>query len=198
MSPVDFVLQAFQGDDEILAQEIVSRAANAIEMWLAEGIESAMSSYNGGQSEPLSKVNLEARLELYRRAHELAPSDPKPLAKLISIQKKLGMLDDAVAGHLKLAHLYEAVGKSHLARAEKEKAVAIQPQLVEAQREIAEWYRRQDNPKKAVRRYLILADCYLEQGRQRAALAAVETALGINPQHPKAIEVYRAMRGAEE
>ena len=199
MSPVDFVLQAFQGDDEILAQEIVSRAASAIEMWLTEGIERAMSSYNGGQSEPPPKVNLEEQLERYRRAHELAPSDPKPLAKLIAVQKKLGLLDDAAGGHLKLAHVYEAVGKSHLARAEKEKAVAIQPRLVEAQRDIAEWYRRRDNPKKAIRRYLILADCYLEQGRQEAALAAVETALTINPQHPKAIEVRRSlMRGAEE
>jgi len=193
MPPVDFVLHSFQGDDEILAQEIVSRAANAIEIWLAEGIEKAMSACNGRQNKPGPKVKLGEQLKIYRRAHELAPSDPRTLAKLISIQKKLGRLDDAVASHLKLADLYEEVGKSHLARAEKEKAVAIQPQLVEMQRDIAEWYRRQGRLKKAVSRYLILADYYLEQGSRTAALATVETALDINPQHPKAIKVHQSL-----
>lgn len=198
MPPVDFVLHRFQGDDEILAQESVSRAANAVEMWLAEGIEKAMSACNGkGKPEP--KVKVGEQLKIYRRAHELAPSDPKPLSKLISIQKKLGQLDEAVVNHLKLADLYEEGGKSHLARAEKEKAVVIQPQLVEIQRDIAEWHRRQGRLKKAVSRYLILADYYLEQGSRAAALTAVETALDINPQHPKAIKVHQLlMQGMAE
>lgn len=187
MSPVDFVLRDFAGDDGIRAQETVGRAADAIEMWLAEGIERAMSACNGGPRKPASKIKPEERLNIYRRAHELAPSDPGPLSKLISIQKKLGQLDEAAANHLKLAELYEAIGQSGLARVEKERAVAIQPHRVETQRDIAEWHRRRNNPKKAVSRYLILAGYHWEQGRAAAALAAVETALEINPQHPKAL-----------
>ncbi len=193
MPPVDFVLHAFQGDDEIVAQEVVSRAADAIEMWLTDGIEKAMSTYNGSPSQPEPKAKPEERLKICQRAHALAPSDPKPLSKLIAIQKKLGRLDDAAAGHLKLARLYETVGKSSLARAEKERAVAIQPQLVDVQRDIAEWYRQQANPKKAVSRYLILADYYLRQDNMTAALATVETALAINPQHPKALKIHQAL-----
>ena len=195
MRPVDFVLQAFYGDDEILAQEIVTKAANAVETWLTEGIEHAMTQYNGdnnnGGKEP--KVKPKEQLKIYQRAHELAPSDPAPLSKLISIQKKLGKLDDAVENHLKLADIHESLGKSHMACAEKEKAVAIQPQLVDVQREIAEWYLEKNNLKKAVSRYLILADYFIKQDDMDNAVETLETAIDLNPQHPKAIEMYDSL-----
>lgn len=47
MDPVDYVLTPFKGDDEILAAEVLDRAAAAIETWLTEGIELAMSRHNG-------------------------------------------------------------------------------------------------------------------------------------------------------
>ena len=193
LSPTDFVLRDLQGDDDILAQELVSRAADAVEMWLVKGIDKAMSAYNGAAGKPAPKVDPREELERWRRAHELAPSDPGHLSRLISIQKKLGQLDDAAAGHLKLAALYEAGGKPGLARAEKEKAVAIQPQLVEVQRDIAEWHRRRGNPKKAVSRYLILAGWHLEQDDLPAARTVIETALQINPQHPKALAMHKSL-----
>lgn len=48
MQPKDYVLQAFKGDDAILAAEVVGRAAQAVETWLVEGIDQAMNRYNGG------------------------------------------------------------------------------------------------------------------------------------------------------
>ena len=47
MPPTDFVLRPFPGDDAILADELTARAAEAIETWLSDGIEIAMSRYNG-------------------------------------------------------------------------------------------------------------------------------------------------------
>ncbi len=47
MNPKDYVLQVFKGDDAILAAEVVDRAANAVETWLTEGIEIAMTRHNG-------------------------------------------------------------------------------------------------------------------------------------------------------
>ncbi len=47
MQPADFVLQPFQGDEEIEARELTERAADAINIWLSAGIEKAMSQYNG-------------------------------------------------------------------------------------------------------------------------------------------------------
>ena len=47
MDPTDYVLQVFQGDDAITAQIVIERAADAVETWLSEGMERAMSRYNG-------------------------------------------------------------------------------------------------------------------------------------------------------
>ncbi|KXK13611.1 MAG: peptidyl-tRNA hydrolase [Chloroflexi bacterium OLB15] len=47
MDPADYVLAPFKGDDEILAVEVIDRAILAIELWLTDGIDLAMSRYNG-------------------------------------------------------------------------------------------------------------------------------------------------------
>ena len=199
MQAVDYVLQPFRGDDEILARQLTERAADAVELWLSDGIEKAMSQFNGdaeGPSNGKPVVDLEEQLALFQRAHELAPSDPKPLSKLIAVQKKLGLLDEAVANHLHLASLLDAAGKTGPANAERVKAVTIRPDLIEVQRAIAEWYMSCENTKKAVRRYLIVAEHFQKQGDMSSAMEAVETALAINPQHPKALEIHGALQDA--
>jgi PTH1 family peptidyl-tRNA hydrolase len=196
MQPVDFVLQPFKGDDAIRAHEVAVRAADAIEVWLSDGIEQAMSQFNGdapSQAGERTKQNLEERLALIQRAHEISPSDPKPLRKLIAIQKKLGLIDEAVSGHLRLAAIYAANRESRLANSERVKAVTIKPELVEVQRAIAEWHLSQDNPRKAVARYLILADFFMIHDRG-AAMETVNKALCINPQHPKALKYQRRLQ----
>lgn len=47
MDPADYVLTPFKGDEDILAAEVADRAVSAIEVWLTEGIEIAMTRYNG-------------------------------------------------------------------------------------------------------------------------------------------------------
>lgn len=196
MQAVDYVLRPFKGDDAIKADELAARAADAIEAWLSDGIELAMSRFNGdapSQRVGRSKADLQALLAICLRAHELAPSDPKTLIKLIAIQKKLGLIEEAVVGHLKLATLYDGLDESSRANAERVKAVTIRPALVDVQRAIAEWHRSQDQPKKAVARYLILAEYYRERD-PAAALNEVERALAINPQHPKALAYQRNLQ----
>ncbi|MCY4538452.1 MAG: aminoacyl-tRNA hydrolase [Chloroflexi bacterium] len=194
MDPVDYVLQTLRGDDLILARELTDRAADAVETWLQDGIDKAMSAHNGaGPNRRAQPVNLQEQLEIARRAHELAPDDPKPLSKLISLQKKLGMLDQAVDNHLLLATLLEAEGAARLAVAEKIKAATINPGLVDLQHEIADWYLNHDNKKKAVSRMLIIADYFLGENDVAAARAAVAEALAINPQHPKTLEMQKAL-----
>jgi PTH1 family peptidyl-tRNA hydrolase len=46
VDPSDYVLMPFRGDDAIAAQELVARTADAIEVWLRDGIEAAMNRYN--------------------------------------------------------------------------------------------------------------------------------------------------------
>lgn len=47
MPAAAYVLQAFKGDDEILARQVIDRAADAVETWLRDGIELAMTRHNG-------------------------------------------------------------------------------------------------------------------------------------------------------
>jgi PTH1 family peptidyl-tRNA hydrolase len=44
---VDHVLSTFGRDEEELAREAIATAADAVETWLAEGIEEAMNRFNG-------------------------------------------------------------------------------------------------------------------------------------------------------
>lgn len=52
MDPAKFVLNPFRGDDEITARLMVDRAADAVETWLTDGIELAMTRHNGSVEEP--------------------------------------------------------------------------------------------------------------------------------------------------
>lgn len=52
MNPKDYVLGGFKGDDAILVVEVVDRAANAVETWLAQGIDLAMTRHNGDSAQP--------------------------------------------------------------------------------------------------------------------------------------------------
>ena len=44
----DFVLDRFTGDEWTLLRDLLDPMAEAVECWLAEGIEPAMNRYNGG------------------------------------------------------------------------------------------------------------------------------------------------------
>lgn len=57
MQPKDYVLGVFQGDDAILAAQVVDRAADAVETWLTEGIELAMTRHNGNIDDPKPSKN---------------------------------------------------------------------------------------------------------------------------------------------
>jgi PTH1 family peptidyl-tRNA hydrolase len=48
MDPVDYVLQDFSMEEEPVLEETLERAVAAIEVWLSEGIETAMTRYNQG------------------------------------------------------------------------------------------------------------------------------------------------------
>jgi peptidyl-tRNA hydrolase len=46
MDPADFVLQDINGEEKHLFDESLQRAVAAIETWLSEGVEDAMSRHN--------------------------------------------------------------------------------------------------------------------------------------------------------
>jgi len=196
MQARDYVLHKFIRDDEILAQQVVDAAANAVELWLEEGIEVAMSQCNGdvndSGTESDSKPKPEEQLVLVERAHELNPNDPKPLAEMARLYKRLRRLDDAARAHLELAELHNANGDTKQMLSEWEQATRVRPMLIEVRQEMAQTYEAGDNKKRAVQTWLSLADYHEQQGAMDEALRAVQEALRVNPQHPKAIEMLSA------
>ncbi len=55
MDPAAYVLQPFLKQDEVLLQETLSRAIKAIELWLADGIDTAMNRQNGTAEEAAAR-----------------------------------------------------------------------------------------------------------------------------------------------
>lgn len=52
MDAAAYVLRPFEGDDAITVRIVVDRAADAVETWLTDGIELAMTRHNGSVDEP--------------------------------------------------------------------------------------------------------------------------------------------------
>ncbi len=200
MKPRDYVLQGFSGDEAIVAQQVVERAADAVESWLAVGIEQAMQRFNGdvtdGKKNASEKPAAEEQLQLAERAHELHPNDPRPLEKMTSLYKKLRRLDDAARAHLLLGELHRANGDEKQWLYQWGQAVKVRPALVDVREEIALAYEEQENPKRAVQTWIALAEYQHSQGDNESAIASLEEALRVNPQHPKAQALLRKYSGA--
>lgn len=191
MKGKDYVLQPFYGDDKLLAQQVTDTAADAVELWLAEGIEVTMTQFNGDvtETDEAPEPPPQEQLKLAQRAHELDPDNHKPLQQMIGLYKRLGDLKRAADTHLKLAALYDAKDKPKSTIIEMERAVSLRPELVEIQRAIANAYEDQGNNKRAVGRWLKLVDYHIDQADTDAVQEALLEALRLNPQHPKAREL---------
>lgn len=195
MDPAAYVLQAFQGDDAIRAQEIASRASDAIESWLQFGIETAMTNYNGDieQRTPPPKQDPQEAIALYQRAHELAPKDPQPLEKLAATYKRLRETDKAATWYQKAADLYTAAGDAGKALRQWEQAAGLRPNDVIIQTALAERYLDAGLSKKAIQCYLKLGERLAQNGNALEGLNITHKTLEINPQHPQAIEQLRRL-----
>lgn len=196
MDPAAYVLQPFAGDDAILARETAERAADAVELWLGEGIEAAMSRFNGAIQDkaPPPSSDPQADLALYRRAHELNRADPGPVEKIIAALKRLGRADEQAGWHITAADLYESRAETRRALSHLERAAALRPADTALHTRLAQAYERAGSEKKAVQQYVRLAEQLARQGQPLAALQVVSAALRLNPQHPDAVRLREMLR----
>lgn len=195
----DHVLSTFRNEDEaILAQEMIEKAAQAIEIWLKDGIDMAMTRINGDTPSKEPPSDPQAELALALRAAELAPTDPKPLERVVILLKRLNRLDEAVAGHLLLADLYEKSGKRSSAIINLERAASIRPNDRAIYEKLIQSYLAEGNLKKAVHRHLLWVEQARKLGEYDEALRATQAAIALNPQHPKALELLAQLKSEAE
>lgn len=194
MQPKDYVLQPFIGDDQITARQMVERAADAVECWLADGIEITMTRFNGDADDAAPRPSLEEELAVTLRAVELAPHDPKPLEALARLYRRAKQDEKAVETHLRLAELHRAQGSPKRMLHEWDNAVRLKPTLTDLQAQIARENAAQGDLKRATQAWLRLAETWQSLNQPEAALAAVQEALALNPQHSRALELLAALK----
>jgi peptidyl-tRNA hydrolase, PTH1 family len=194
MQAVDYVLQAFSGDDAITIQQVIDRSVSAVESWLKDGIEITMTQFNGDINETaVPKTNLAEELQLAERAHELAPRDIKPLEALTRLYRRAEKIDAAIEAHLKLAKIYADNEKPKQMLHEWDNVVRLRPSMVDLQIKIAQENETQGDSKRATQAWLRLAEYHIAQNNPQQATEAIEQALRINPQHPRALEMKQSL-----
>jgi PTH1 family peptidyl-tRNA hydrolase len=189
MKAKNYVLQPFHGDDAQLAQEVVETAANAIETWLQDGIQTAMSHYNGDVTEtppPSQEPDPKEQLAVAERAHELKSDDPRPLEKMAQLYQQLQRPDDAAQARVKLGELFQGRGNLKATIYQWQQAIKLQPDLTDIREELAHVYEEQQDPDRALRAWLDLATYHEKQNNLHGAMHAVLEALRVDPKNPEA------------
>ena len=190
MDPVAWVLKPLKGDDAIRADEMVGRAADAVETWLQAGIEVAMTRHNGDGSQARTGSARETpaeQLERWRRAWELNGSDPVPPEKISRLVQHMGQAREAAQWLLRAAALRDARGEAERSLLLQERALNLDPGLLESQRELAARWLARGNTRKAVRRYWLSAEWLAQQGRREESLAMLGEVLKLNASHNQAL-----------
>lgn len=190
----DYVLHPFTGDDAISAQQMISRSADALELWLKEGMDAAMNRVNGeGESQSATKPDPAQELAVVLRAVELAPSDPKAREALAKLYQRLGKTNESVQEYARLAELFSAQDNLRQTLWAWEQIIRVQAQDYATHERIARAQEARD-PKRATQAWLRMAETAQEHGALEQARYAVEQALRVNPIHDRALALRDTLK----
>jgi len=126
---------------------------------------------------------LESALHECQTSVKIRPQEESALARLASLQSKLGKNDDAVASYLKLAEIHLANRSRGKAVEAWHKAGALAPDRAEVHEHLAEVYQKGTHHSLAAREYLALAKIYQKAGDHAKAAQAAQTGLELDPRN---------------
>jgi tetratricopeptide (TPR) repeat protein len=136
-------------------------------------------------------------LEAYRRASQLAPKDPAPLARIAKIHGAMGQRHAAANALVSMAVVHQGWRDWTQAIEAYRQATKLCPDHLPARRALAQIYVQVDQPQRAVQEYLNLAREYERQGQTDNARVQCRKALEIDPRHPTARALLKALERGE-
>ena len=139
----------------------------------------------------------EQALEAYTRASQLAPKDPSPLARIAEIHERMGQRHAAADALVSMAVVHQDWRDWTQAIEAYQQATKLYPDHLPARRALAQIYIQVDQPQHAVQEYLNLARAYERHGQSDSALEQCRRALEIDPKHPTARALARALQRGE-
>jgi tetratricopeptide (TPR) repeat protein len=139
----------------------------------------------------------EQALEAYSRASQLAPKDPAPLARIAEIHETMGQRHAAADALVSMAVVHQSWRDWTQAIEAYQRATKLYPDHLPARRALAQIYVQVDQPQHAVLEYLNLAQAFERHGQRDNALEQCRRALEIDPKHPTARALSRALQRGE-
>jgi tetratricopeptide (TPR) repeat protein len=139
----------------------------------------------------------EQALEAYTRASQLAPQDPAPLARIAEIHECMGQRHAAADALVSMATIHQSSRDWIQAIDAYQRAIQLHPDHLPAHRALAQIYVQVDQPQHAVQEHLNLARAYQHHGQPDRALEQCRRALEIDPRHPQARALAKALQRGE-
>ena len=135
--------------------------------------------------------------EAYRRASQLEPDDPDPLARIAEIHGRLGQRHAAADAFFSLAEIHRRQQAWTQAIQAFRRTIQLHPNHLPAHLALAEIYAQLDRPQQAIKEHLTLARVLQRQGQVKKALDQCRQALEIDPRNAEARALAEALRSGE-
>jgi tetratricopeptide (TPR) repeat protein len=142
----------------------------------------------------LNLQDFENSLKYYLRVAEVSPNDPVPLEKAATLYVSMGQNVKASKLSDQAANLYLKEKNADKAIENWARAVAINPENLQAHSRLAVVYQKIGRKPQAIREYLLIASLLQHADKQDNAFDAVNRAIDIDPDNKEAQQALAMLR----
>ncbi len=132
----------------------------------------------------------------YQNALKEFPDDLVIIEKAADVLERLGRLPEAAQHYMSIASIRSRQGVTDQAVDYWQRATRLDPNIIEAHKNLAFTFASQNQPKQAVRENLALAHIYQQKNDLANALASVQTAYALDPTNPDVLTALELLRQA--